>query len=85
LLNEVGRIEVLLMLLLLHDHTSHLLLHLDHCLRVQETIGEIQDILTLEEEGHQATLIRLCEVMQLDCINSQDFFFFVLMLVQTVH
>ena len=54
-------IVLLLLNLLSHDCPSHLLLHLNYGLGVEETIGEIKDVLTLQEEGHQSALIRLCE------------------------
>ncbi len=67
-------LHLLLMLLLLHDHAGHLLLHLNYGLGVEETIGEVKDILTLKEEGHKAALIRVGEMMRLDSVRCETFF-----------
>ena len=64
-------LELLLLQLLVHDDTRHLLLHLDHCLRVKEAICEVEDVLALHEKGHQTALIWLGKEMRLDCINGK--------------
>jgi hypothetical protein len=63
---------LLLLNLLSHDCPSHLLLHLNYGLGVEETIGEIKDVLTLQEEGHQSALIRLREKVRLHCLHGED-------------
>ena len=64
-------LELLLLQLLVHDDTRHLLLHLDHCLRVKEAICEVEDVLALHEKGHQTALIWLGKEMRLNCINGK--------------
>ena len=69
--------ELLLLLLLLnlliHNSSRHLLLHLYHSLWVEEAICEIEDVFALHEESHQPSLIRLSEKIRLDCLDCKEF------------
>lgn len=64
-------LNLLLLELLVHDDSSHLLLHLDHSLRIEKTVSEVKNVFTLHKEGHKASLIWLCEKMWLNCLYSK--------------
>ncbi len=50
---------------------SHLLLHLNDSLWVEQTIGEIQYVFALQEKTHETALIRFYEMMHLHRISSE--------------
>lgn len=66
-------LELLLLQLLIHDHSCHLLLHLNNCLRIEKAKGKVKYILALHEKSHEATLIRLGKEMWFYGLNGKWF------------